>query len=220
MNKNEKVAVNPVIKDDILRYKKNKFAGNFALLALVFNCLYFMLLYCIHESEMKTVLIGTSVIVNLLVLLTGFFCSEGIKGYNKKFSIVLFILAGVQIARIFIYPTMGMAGGWLRSEHVFGITVKNPDTSVALNGTLMIAFLAASAACFIVSGVFGLIIAQRLENFTKKVEAGEISVEDTLAKLDAEDAQAKSTQIAEVTEAEVSTATKEPSVSSEEVDNG
>lgn len=215
MNKKEKVAVNPVIKDDILRYKKNKFAGNFALLALVFNCLFFMLLYAIHVSEMKKALIGASVIVNLLVLLIGFYCSEGIKNYNKKFSIVLFVLAAVQIARIFIYPTMGMAGGWLHSEHVFGITTKNVTASVAINGALMIAFLSASAACFIVSGVFGLIIAQRLESFTKKVEAGEISVEETLAKIEAEEEAAKAAQAAAVP-----TESADTTVSSGEANNG
>lgn len=236
MTKREKVAMNPVVKDDILRYKRNKFAGNFALLALVFNCLYFGLLYCIHESQMKTALIGASVIINLLVLLTGFYCSEGIKGYNKKFSIVAFVLAGIQIARIFIYPTMGMAGGYLISEHIFGITVSS-EASVALNGTLMIVFLAASAACFIVAGVFGIIIAHRLESFTKKVESGEVSVEDTLAQMDKEEAEAKAvaaenaeTQVSEAQTENQASATDDEmeapadaddsSASSEEVDNG
>ena len=35
-----------VLQDDILRYKKNKFAGNFALLALVFNCFIFYNVIC------------------------------------------------------------------------------------------------------------------------------------------------------------------------------
>lgn len=208
--------MNPVIRDDIRRYKKNKFAGNFALLALVFNCFYFMLLYAIHESQMKTVLIGVSVITNLVVLLSGFYASEGVKGYNKKFSIVLFVLAAVQIARIFIYPTMGMAGNWLHSEHIFGFTTSDIKTSVALNGTLMIIFLAASAACFIVAGVFGLIFAQRLEVFSKKVADGEISIEETLAQLNLEDA--KAAEVKEEAQKDLTEAGLP--VSGEEVDNG
>lgn len=180
--KNNTVEKNVVLQDDILRYKKNKFAANFTLLALVFNILYFTLLYTIHQPEAYTLLIGVSVIVNLLVLLSGFYASEGIKSYNKKFSILLIVLAVVQIVRIFIYPLDGMKNGWMHSNAYFG-AIMTP----ASNGTLMIIYLAASAACFIVAAVFGYIGANRREIHVKKVESGEISVEDTLKALDDQD---------------------------------
>ena len=72
MKKQTKREINPVIQDDILRYKKNKFAANFALLALVFNCLYFMLFYSINITGLYTILLGLSVIANLFILLIGF----------------------------------------------------------------------------------------------------------------------------------------------------
>ena len=40
-----------IIDSDILRYKKNKLAASLALLGLVFNCLYIMLLYGIKQAN-------------------------------------------------------------------------------------------------------------------------------------------------------------------------
>lgn len=185
MKKQKTVEPNPILQDDILRYKKNKFAANFALLALVFNCLYFMLFYSVHNESFYTILLGFSVILNLLVLLLGFFCSEGIKGFNGKFAYVLFALAAVQIARIFVFPLMGMSNDWLTGNFYFGIPMNSP-----LQGILLIVYLCASSACFIVSGVQGLIAAKRLQNFQKRLDNGEISVEATLKELDEKDAAA------------------------------
>lgn len=210
MKKNNPVEKNAVLQDDILRYKKNKFAANFALLALVFNILYFTLLYTVHTTEIYKLLIGVSVIVNLLVLLGGFYASEGIKSYNKKFCILLIVLAVVQLVRIFIYPLQGMREGWMQSNAYFGVIM-----TPAGNGTLMIIYLAASAACFIVSAVYGYIGANRLAAHVKKVESGEISVEDTLREIDVQD-QAKASGEASSENVEENSV---PAVS-EEVNNG
>ena len=48
---------NQVIKHDILRYKKNKLAQSLAILGLVFNCLYFMLLYAYNDKYFQTITI-------------------------------------------------------------------------------------------------------------------------------------------------------------------
>lgn len=178
----EKVAKNAVLQDDILRYKKNKLPANLALLALVFNILYFTLLYTVHTTEAYKIWIGFSVIVNLLVLLFGFYASESVKSYNKKACIMLAVLAVVQIIRIFYYPLVGMKDGWLKGNAYFGAIM-----TTASNGTLMIIYLAGSAACFIVSAVLGYININRLNAHLKKVESGEISVEDTIKELDARD---------------------------------
>lgn len=183
MNK-KKVELNPVLQDDILRYKKNKLAANLALLALVFNCLYFMLFYSVHRTEFYKLLLGVSVITNLVVLLFGFFCSEGIKGYNYKFSFALFALAAIQIIRIFIYPLQGMRDKTLVGNYYFGVKMTPP-----VQGTILIVFLVASAACFIASGVYGLIMGLRLKKFQKKLDNGEISIEETLKQVEEAEAQ-------------------------------
>lgn len=192
-----------VIQDDILRYKKNKFAANFALLGLVFCCLYFTLLYTISAvKDIFNVWMGFSVIFNLLVLLIGFYASEGIKAYNKKFSIVLFVLAAVQLIRIIYYPAMGMANDWIHGNYYFGVQMSN-----AANGTLMIIYLVCSAACFIVSGVQGFIVARKLEVFQKKLDNGEISVEQTLAEMDEEE---RAAAVVSAEAANETSATEEP----------
>lgn len=180
----DKKPKNLIIQDDILRYKKNKFASSFALLALVFNCLYFTVLYAIcYKEAMYKPSIGFSVIANLLILLVGFYASEGIKEYNKNFSISLLVLGAVQALRIIYYPIMGLSKGWLAdSNHYFEIIMNDKS-----NATLMIIYLAASAACFIVSAVQGYIVAKRLETFQKKLDNGEVSIDETLKALDAAD---------------------------------
>ena len=179
----DKKPKNPIIQDDILRYKKNKFASSFALLALVFNCLYFTVLYAVCNSTMYKPSIGYSVVVNLFVLLIGFYSSEGIKGYNKKFSIVLLVLGVVQALRIIYYPVVGLSSGWINdSNHYFGIVMTGKS-----NAALMIIYLAASAACFVLSAVQGYIVAKRLEIFQKKLDDGEVSIDKTLKDLDAAD---------------------------------
>ncbi|MDE7163126.1 MAG: hypothetical protein K2O44_03500 [Clostridia bacterium] len=209
---------NLIIQDDILRYKKNKFASMFAILALVFNCLYFTLLYAVCETALYKVPLGFSVIVNLLVLLAGFYASEGIKGYNKKFSIVLIVLAAVQVLRIIYYPIIGAAKNWLANDnHYFGISMNN-----AANSVLMVIYLAGSAACFIVSAVQGFIVARRLEVFQKKLDSGEISVEATIAEIEVEEAEMKAQvpQEAQPSVAEATVEAEEKTVSSEEAENG
>lgn len=212
---------NPVLQDDILRYKKNKFASGFALLALVFNCLYFALLYSILSTNLYKLQLGFSVIINLLVLLVGFYASEGIKGYNKKFSIVLLVLAAVQLFRIVYYPSIGAAKNWLNDSNIyFGVKMNN-----SANATVMIIYLVASAACFIVSAVQGFIVARRLEVFQKKIDNGEVSVEETLKEIEKKEADTsaqnvtagsntESSEVKELDDAE------EKTLSSEEADNG
>ncbi|MGN1373360.1 MAG: hypothetical protein ACI4VK_04860 [Candidatus Coproplasma sp.] len=178
---------NLVLQDDILRYKKNKFAANFALLAIVFNCLYFMLFYSVNSNGYYTPVLGLSVIVNLFVLLFGFLSSEGIKNYNGTYAYFLFVLAAVQIVRIFIFPLQGMLNDWLKGNYYFGIAMTSP-----LQGVILIVYLVLSAGCFITSGVHGLIYAIRLANFQKKIDNGEVSIEETLRELDEEESNSKS----------------------------
>lgn len=212
----DKKAKNPILQDDILRYKKNKFASSFALLALVFNCLYFALFYSILSTPLYKVQMGVSVIINLLVLLVGFYSSEGIKGYNKKFSIVLIVLAAVQVVRIIYYPIVGASKGWLEDSNIyFWVRMNN-----SANATLLVIWLAASTACFIVSAVQGFIVAKRLENFQKKLDNGEVSVEETLKEVEAaEAAVAEVNATASVVE-EVENVSVDTTLSSEEADNG
>lgn len=187
-----------IIRADIYRYKKNKLASGLALLGLVFNCLYFALLYGLRSEHLQdgatfnklvTLEIGFSVLMTLVVLLTTFLASEGVKGYNKKFSIVLLVIAAWQILRIFGYPLYGLNNGLLTVNYFW--YSPNPSDYSKLNSLpefiIMVVYLCASAACLIASAIIGWIRAAQLEKFQKQLDAGEVSVEATLKAMDAED---------------------------------
>lgn len=173
-----------IIADDILRYKRNKLAQILAILGLVFNCLYFCVLYAIPDSDMRKMTLGFSVILTLIVLLMIFLSSEGVKGYNKKFSIVLIVIAAFQILRIFYYPLNGLINDSLTGIGYFGYYPENSGFYF----TIMLIYLLASSACLIASAVLGWVYAVRLQKFQKKLDNGEISVEATMAEMDEEDA--------------------------------
>lgn len=165
---------NKVIQNDILRYKKNKLASSLALLGVIFDALYLMLFYSINDKSFYILLIGVSVIVNLLVLLFGFFASEGIKNYNIKFCPVLIVLAVIQIVRIFILPLRGLKGEYL-TGHYFGVELKSGGMF-----TILLIYLVASAACFVLSAVYGFLIAMKHDKHVKAVESGEIDMDKVL----------------------------------------
>ena len=107
------------IQVDRMRYTKNTASSRLALLAIVFNVLYFVSLYKLDLYEPRiiadttgmynqyyTILLGGSIILNLVFMLLAFLSSEGVKNYKKSFSWIMFALAVLQIARIFILPSL------------------------------------------------------------------------------------------------------------------
>lgn len=195
----EKTPNQQIIGDDIRRYKTNKLAATFALLAIVFNCLYFCLLYSFRDNFFGTWRLGISVILTLFTLLMIFLCSEGIKGYNKKYAIPLIILAVVQIIRIFglplealKYDTAAGVAGTVTAEAALNMRYFGIDLTSSAAYTLMVIWLVASATCLVLSAVIGYINSVRLENFNKKIENGEVVIEKVLADMDKEDEAAAS----------------------------
>lgn len=185
-----------IVADDILRYKKNSLPANLALLGLVFNCLYFMLLYGIKLSTVmnngmteatrfSNLTMGFSVVLTLFMLLIAFLSSEGIKGYNKKYCIVLLALAAFQIFRIFGYPLYGLKNNYLTVNYFW----LNPTESIT-EFIIMLAYLCASAACFVLAAVIGYFRCRRLEKHEAGVKDGSVNVENALKTLDEEESRA------------------------------
>ena len=164
-------SVNPVIKNDIQRYKKNKFGANLALLGLVFGCVYFIVLYAQvkNNNYYYTWAIAFDVIYNLVFMLITFLCSEQVKNYNRKLFWLQLVVGVLQIARIFWLP-------------LGGITAKAISAGSFI---AMLVGLAGSGAFIIASAVVGFIRSKMVEDFNKKLESGEVSVEATLKELDA-----------------------------------
>lgn len=191
-----------ILENDILRYKTNKLPATLALLGLVFNCLYFTLLYgfkTVYVSDGVTtnfvrIEIGISVILSLVTLLVTFLSSEGIKGYNKKYVIVLLVIAAFQILRIFGYPLYGLQNDLLTIPY-FWI---RPTTST-FEFIMMLIWLLASAGCLIASAVLGYIRCVQLEKHVAAIESGELDMDAVLKAVDEEEAaKATSEQTKEV----------------------
>lgn len=190
----KKTQTQKILDSDISRYKKNKLGASLALLGLVFNCLYFMLLYGYKTSVLPgtgvytkfySMEIGISVLLTLVMLLMTFLSSEGVKGYNRKFCIVLLVLAVFQVIRIFGFPLYGLRNNLLIVNY-FGLTDKTPGVN-GIEFTILLVYLLASAACLIASAVISYLRSVQLEKFNASIVNGEFNIDEFLSNLDKED---------------------------------
>ena len=199
----KKAPMNPIIKDDIQRYKKNKLASLLAILGIVCCCVYFIVLYAQVKNGNFYYKwpIALDVIYNLFFLLFVFLFSEQVKNYNSKLFWVQMAFGAMQVVRIFWLPLAGVSQTLYPklTGVVYGGKVLSTGSFM-----VMVVALAASAASVIASGVICLIRSKSLENFNKKLESGEVSIEATLKQLDEEDekaAQPATQKVEEVTNA-------------------
>lgn len=169
-NNAENLRSEAVIKKDRLRYTKNKFSANMALLAIVFNALYFVNIYKSDVgSYYYTIMIGISVLYNLVFMLAAFLSSEGVKNYKRVYAIVLMVLGLGQIARIFILPL---------SAKNATIVLTGVEEPVMGDGQFIwiCIFLLASAFFCIVAGVNALLKTNTLESY--RAELAKKAAED------------------------------------------
>ena len=98
------------IERDRMRFTKDKKAANLILLAIVFDCLYFVSLYSTDVgSYYYTWSIGASIVYNLLFLLTAFLASEGVKNRKTGYTGMLIGIGAMQLVRIFYLPAKARA---------------------------------------------------------------------------------------------------------------
>ena len=131
------------IKLDRMRYTKNTTSSRLAILAIVFDVLFFISLY---KSDVGTyyytILIGASIIYNLVFLLATFLASEGVKNYQRNYSWLMLALGAGQIVRIFIYPVQA------HSAVVAGAQVMGDGQFIR-----MVIYLVLSAVCLLAGSV-------------------------------------------------------------------
>ena len=102
---------------DRMRYTKNKKSSNLALLSIVFNVLYFVSIYKSDVgSWYYTIIIGASIVYNLLFMLMTFLASEGVKNYKLGYAYLLIAVGAGQIARMFYLPV---------KAHAASVTISN-----------------------------------------------------------------------------------------------
>ena len=146
---------------DRMRYTKNTASSRLALLAIVFDVLFFISIY---KSDVGTyyytILIGASIIYNLVFLLATFLCSEGVKNYKPNYSWAMICLGVVQILRIFILPMDA------HRTVLNGVTVMGDAQFIRV-----VIYLVASAVCLFAGAVINLKKSQALANYTASLQA-------------------------------------------------
>ncbi len=149
---------------DRMRYTKNTSSSRLALLAILFDVLFFVSIYKSDVgSYYYTILIGASIIYNLVFLLAAFLASEGVKNYKTSFSWLLIVLGAVQLIRIFIIPmnarTSAVNGIQVMSDFQFWRTVL---------------YLSLSAICLFLSAAVNLRKSRALAAHLKTLEEAQI----------------------------------------------
>jgi len=145
------------IQRDRMRFTKNTQSSSLAILAIVFNVIYFVSLYQSNVgSYYYNWLMGVSIVYNLVFMLSAFLSSEGVKSYKLAYTWVLLVLAVIQVVRIFIIPMRA---------HSAVVSIGGVDTAVMENGQFMLLAicLGASAACLAVSAAINYSKCRALE---------------------------------------------------------
>lgn len=148
------------IRLDRMRYVKNTASSRLCYLGILLNVLYFISIY---KSDVASwyyqILVGASIVYNLLFMLMVFLASEGVKNYQKNYSILLCALGAGQIARVFILP-------WQAHQAV--VKVSGAETIVMQNPQFIrvAIYLTLSAASLIVAAVINWNKSRALEAHT------------------------------------------------------
>ena len=145
------------IRLDRMRYTKNTLASGLALLSILFDVFFFISIY---ESNVGSwyynILIGASILYNLIFLLAAFLSSEGIKNYKIGYSYLMIVLGIGQIIRIFIYPVRA---------HAASVTIQEQAVTVMENPQFIrcVLYLVISAACLFVGAFVGMTRSKQLK---------------------------------------------------------
>lgn len=138
------------IKLDRLRYTKNTASSRLVYLAILLDVFFFVSIYKSDVgSYYYNILIGASILYNLIFMLAAFLASEGVKNYKKGYTWLLMALGVIQVARIFIIPVQA---------HAATITIKKVSYQVMENGQFIrvTLYLALSALCLFAAAVINL----------------------------------------------------------------
>ena len=145
------------VRLDRMRYTKNTLASGLALLSILFDVFFFISIY---ESNVGSwyynVLMGASILYNLIFLLAAFLSSEGIKNYKISYSYLMIALGIGQIIRIFIYPMRA---------HAATVTIQEQAVTVMENPQFIrcVLYLVISAACLFVGAFVGMTRSKQLK---------------------------------------------------------
>lgn len=92
------------VRTDIMRYVNNKISFFLCILAIIADVAMFLVIYsdknCTSDFQL-----GIDLLVNVIFLLACFLLAEKTKVYDPKAGLICYVVAAVQIIRIFWIPT-------------------------------------------------------------------------------------------------------------------
>lgn len=156
---------------DRMRYTNNALSSNMALFAIVANVIYFVIMYKINNKAMYELMMGASVIVNLLFMLSVFLCSEGVKNYNVGYATAMIVIGVIELARIFIWPLK-----LHNTETKLIVPDGEPIVTTVLNDSQfvwVIVCLACASALLITGGIIGVIRGKELAAYKESLKQAE-----------------------------------------------
>ena len=154
-----------LLQRDRMRFTKNKLSANLTYLAILADVCYFINIY---NSDVGTwyynILIGASIVYNLIFMLAAFLSSEGVKNYNISYSWLLLLLGVGQVVRIFILPMRA---------HAATVTIQDQTVTVMGTGQFLrvVVYLLISAVCCLVAAVAGISRSRALSAHIASLEA-------------------------------------------------
>lgn len=152
------------IKLDRMLYTNDSRSSTLAILAIVFNALYFVAVYQTDVDRFYYVWqIGASIIYNLVFMLVTFLCSQGVLSRNVRYVPAMIIVGVLQICRIFYLPKM---------FHDLVYTVGEQELRAMTDGkyTFCVVMLALSAACLLLGAMNSYVNCTKLESYKKSLK--------------------------------------------------
>lgn len=153
-----------LISKDRMQYTKNTFSQRLIFLAILFDALFFVSIYQSDVGSFYyTMLIGASIIYNLVFLLMAFLGSEEVKNRRSGYNWVLIGMGIFQFVRIFIIPA---------KAHAAAVTVQGEEILVMGDGQYIksLVYLGISGVCLIVAAVTSFIKNRELEEYRKSLK--------------------------------------------------
>ena len=153
------------IRLDRMRYVKNTSSSRLCYLAILLNVLYFVSVYKTDVgSWYYQILIGASIVYNLLFMLMAFLSSEGVKNYQPNYTWMLYFLGVMQIVRIFILP-------W--QAHNALVSVGGETLKAMGDGQFVrvVIYLLGSAACLLAAAAINQSKCAALSEHLKKIDS-------------------------------------------------
>ena len=152
------------VRVDRMRYEKNKASSNLAILAILFNALFFVSIY---KSDVGTwyysILMGVSIVYNLLFMMIVFLISEGSKSYKINYSYMAIAVGALQLVRIFIYPRLARAAHTQATGEMVQV-MRDPQY------VRVVLYLIASGICLLASAIIGIQKCTALKKHMEQVQ--------------------------------------------------